>query len=100
MTTHHTDEKKPALGGLVEDEFWAQMESLAAKARQGDAAAAFALSQRVLRMSALSLKAANNSDGAGGQQLHGCTHGFGHHIRLPEYGGKVVCTACYQIVGD
>lgn len=99
MTTHHADEKKPARGGLVEAEFWAQMESIAANARRGDATAALALSQRVLRMSGLVLQSANNADGGGGQYFHQCRH-LTHQIRMPQYGNKVVCTACFQIVRD
>ena len=64
MTTHHTDEKKPALGGLAEDEFWAQMDGLAARARAGDALAALDLSSRVLRMAALCIQSPNNANGA------------------------------------
>lgn len=99
MTTHRTDEKKPASGGLVEAEFWAQMESLAANAMRGDAAAALALSQRVLRMSGLVLQSANNADGGGGQHFHQCRH-LTHQFRMPQYGNKVVCAACFEIVRD
>lgn len=92
MTTQHTDEKKPARGGLVEAEFWAQMESLAANARRGDAAAALALSQRVLRMSGLVLQSANNADGAFNHQLpkpglQPCPHGDGRFCHCAGLGG-------------
>lgn len=100
MTTHHTDEKKPARCGLAEDEFWVQMDGLAARARAGDAIAALALSSRALRMAALCIQAPNDSDRSWSQQLQRCTHMFGHHIRMRDYGDKVVCTSCYQVVGD
>ena len=92
MTTHHTDEKKPALGGLAEDEFWAQMDGLAARARAGDAIAALALSSRALRMAALCTQPAHNPDRAFNQKLpkpglQPCPHGDGRFCHCEGIGG-------------
>lgn len=69
MATHHTDEKKPTLSGLAEDEFWAQMDGLSARARAGDAIAALALSSRALRMVTLCIQPPNDANGALNQNL-------------------------------
>ncbi|KGH27042.1 hypothetical protein P353_19835 [Comamonas testosteroni] len=93
MTTHHTDEKKPALGGLVEDAFWKEARALQLRADRGELNAALELYGLTLKF----IKTRHNSDGAAEQDLRrGCNHAFGHHIRNKI--GLLICTACLGVI--